>query len=56
MLMGLCEAQTADIAAENVGVFIQKSALHFLKNTISEMIFFCKILCSDSVKKLAPKS
>ncbi|MBR1382701.1 MAG: hypothetical protein IJ555_02645, partial [Ruminococcus sp.] len=48
--------RTAVGAAENVGTFIHKSALHFLKNIISEMIFFCKNLSSDSVKILAPRS
>ena len=38
MLMGLCEAKTADGTAENVDTVMQKSALHFLKISISEMM------------------
>lgn len=34
MLLGLCEAETADGAAEYVGAFIQKSALQNFKNAI----------------------
>ncbi|MGN1100980.1 MAG: hypothetical protein ACI4RG_02235 [Huintestinicola sp.] len=44
--IALYEAETADVAAVDVGTVMQKSALHFLKIVTLEMILFSKNLCS----------
>lgn len=38
MLMGLCEAERLSEQPKNVDTVMQKSALHFLKISISEMM------------------
>ena len=53
MLMGLCEAKTADGAAENVGAFIQKSALHFFRISISEMMILLKTKWTEMSNRIS---
>ena len=38
MLLGLCEAETADGAAENVDTVMQKSALQNFRNVILKIV------------------
>ena len=57
MLMWLCEVQTAEVTAENVGAFIQKSALQNFRNGIlktakSERQFLLNFVLFEELIKL----